>query len=609
MEWFPGSIVEAITVAKSRNAIFVVYVHDASDASKTTDEALANSDVSTTLNSDQFVAIMLENGADNAKQFSQIYPLVLVPSLFFISGQTGIPLEVLGGPLTADTLKLKLNKLLPTTETTTNSPSAPTPSTSAATPTPLHEAAPTPTSSQVTPTPPPTQATPTPPPTQATPKPPPIQATPKPPPTQATPKPPPPTQAASTPPLSNAAPTPLPSQATPEPVVPMHQEPQGQEETTKARVEASAEQGSGEGVAAAAAECSMESQDSVQSGDVSREVEGIDESGQEDDDSLNLEERVERAKVLLAEKQAKDACEKGEEVRQKEVERRKMGQEIAKRRQQQEDESHRAAALERKKDKQDDKLAREKVKAQIAQDRAEREARAALLRGDQPRPTNDPPAAPAPQPNPVPSTSNTTRLKFRLPEGYSSITQFVAQFPADTTLNTVRQHIQDNVTPTLTAFSLASTVHQGSFRLEDESATLRDLGLVPSAILAVLPTGSGGGRVVSKFGGRLWDILWLLLTPITFFLSMVRSLVGRGGGGGGASGERRTAPPTTNGPSEPKRPREEGSATTRYRPSTAYGSRAESRLRREGNIHRLSNPDDDDDDENNTWNGNSTQQM
>lgn len=40
----------------------------------------------------------------------------------------------------------------------------------------------------------------------------------------------------------------------------------------------------------------------------------------------------------------------------------------------------------------------------------------------------------------------------------------------------------------------------------------------------------------------------------------------------------------------------------------AYGSRGESRLRREGNIHRLTNPDDDDD-ENNTWNGNSTQQM
>lgn len=39
-------------------------------------------------------------------------PLVLVPSLFFISGETGVPLEVLGGPLAADNLKEKVTKLL-----------------------------------------------------------------------------------------------------------------------------------------------------------------------------------------------------------------------------------------------------------------------------------------------------------------------------------------------------------------------------------------------------------------------------------------------------------------------------------------------------------------
>lgn len=57
-----------------------------------------------------------------------------------------------------------------------------------------------------------------------------------------------------------------------------------------------------------------------------------------------------------------------------------------------------------------------------------------------------------------------------------------------------------------------------------------------------------------------------------------------------------------------KKPREEGSSTTRHRPKTAFGSRGDA-YRREGNIHRFTNKDDDDDDENNTWNGNSTQQM
>lgn len=37
---------------------------------------------------------------------------MLVPSVFFISGETGVPLEVLGGPLTADNLKEKVTKLL-----------------------------------------------------------------------------------------------------------------------------------------------------------------------------------------------------------------------------------------------------------------------------------------------------------------------------------------------------------------------------------------------------------------------------------------------------------------------------------------------------------------
>lgn len=40
-------------------------------------------------------------------------PLVLVPSLFFISGQTGLPLEVLGGPLTKENIKQKLTSLVP----------------------------------------------------------------------------------------------------------------------------------------------------------------------------------------------------------------------------------------------------------------------------------------------------------------------------------------------------------------------------------------------------------------------------------------------------------------------------------------------------------------
>nr|XP_027225367.1 UBX domain-containing protein 4-like [Penaeus vannamei] len=113
MKWFGGSIPEAISSAKTQNAIFVVYVYDSSDASKATDEVLVDTDISAVLSSNNFVAIKLENGTESALQFSQIYPLVLVPSLFFISGQTGLPLEVLGGPLTKENIKQKLTSLVP----------------------------------------------------------------------------------------------------------------------------------------------------------------------------------------------------------------------------------------------------------------------------------------------------------------------------------------------------------------------------------------------------------------------------------------------------------------------------------------------------------------
>ena len=51
-----------------------------------------------------------------------------------------------------------------------------------------------------------------------------------------------------------------------------------------------------------------------------------------------------------------------QDERRKEIDRRKMGQEMAKKRQQQEDEEIRAAARERRKDKEEERLARERVK-------------------------------------------------------------------------------------------------------------------------------------------------------------------------------------------------------------------------------------------------------
>lgn len=528
MKWFGGSIPEAISSAKTQNAIFVVYVYDSSDASKATDEVLVDTDISAVLSSNKFVAIKLENGTESALQFSQIYPLVLVPSLFFISGQTGLPLEVLGGPLTKETIRQKLTSLVP--EENQGASSAVTANEN------VKEGDTQNSSSQLE---------------------------------QKLDKP----NSAEDGAASASALIQSPKESTSDDQA----SPSGLGNENKSEANVTPDSGIQD--------------DSGTPDHEENDSEAI-------DDSVSLEERVERAKVLLAQKRAAQAQEKAHEERQKEMERRKMGQEIAKRKLEQENKEIRAAAEERRKDKEEDRLARERVKAQIAADRAEREARQALLRGE------EPPAAPQARPGAsvsVPAASsnnsNISRIKFRLPDGSSSI----AQFSSSTTLEEVRQHVRQNINLPFSNFTLTSTVHNRPFTSEDNDRSLTDLGLVPSAILIILSQSSIGGSGSVVPSGGIVDFFWILLSPITFLLGLVRQLFG---------GNSAPRSPSTSGSDEPtaKRAREEGPSSTQQRPQTAYGTRAEARLRREGNIHRLRN-NDDDDDENNTWNGNSTQQM
>merc|ERR1712238_352145 len=88
--------------------------------------------------------------------------------------------------------------------------------------------------------------------------------------------------------------------------------------------------------------------------------------------TMSLEERVERAKRLLADKQAQKAKEVTEKSKDQEGERREMGKNVAANKKKTEDDEFRKAAEERQKDKEVTRLALIKVKEQIAQDRAAR---------------------------------------------------------------------------------------------------------------------------------------------------------------------------------------------------------------------------------------------
>uniref|UniRef100_H0WLN1 UBX domain-containing protein 4 n=1 Tax=Otolemur garnettii TaxID=30611 RepID=H0WLN1_OTOGA len=109
MLWFQGAIPAAIATAKRSGAVFVVFV--AGDDEQSTQMAASWEDEKVTeASSNSFVAIKIDTKSEACLQFSQIYPVVCVPSSFFI-GDSGIPLEVIAGSISADELVTRIHKV------------------------------------------------------------------------------------------------------------------------------------------------------------------------------------------------------------------------------------------------------------------------------------------------------------------------------------------------------------------------------------------------------------------------------------------------------------------------------------------------------------------
>ena len=94
VEWFKGSIGEAIAEAKAKDTLFVVAVYAEDDASESLMSALADG---IPQSSAELISIRIENGCERCEQFSQLYPVVIVPSVYFIDAVTGIDVEILSG--------------------------------------------------------------------------------------------------------------------------------------------------------------------------------------------------------------------------------------------------------------------------------------------------------------------------------------------------------------------------------------------------------------------------------------------------------------------------------------------------------------------------------
>lgn len=127
MRWFEGSIPAAIATAKQQGSIFVVVIAGEDEQSTQLlssweDEQIAE------LTNNCFVAIKVDAKSETCVQFSQIYPVLCIPSSFFI-GDNGIPLEIVAGGVSAEELTNRINKVKQSHTEQKSGPTPPNPET------------------------------------------------------------------------------------------------------------------------------------------------------------------------------------------------------------------------------------------------------------------------------------------------------------------------------------------------------------------------------------------------------------------------------------------------------------------------------------------------
>ena len=488
MEWNNSGIGVAIQKAKSLKALFVVVIHGEDDNENSTQflDLMNDDEVTSLLTKDNCVALKLKYESEACKQFSALYPVVLVPSIYFIDSSNGVDVEVTGGQkMTKERLLESIKKALA---------------------------------------------------------------------------------------VANIKPSDASVNA--ESVL----SPRGARvEQAREVIRQTWEAENNETVDKANEEKDENQKDSVETAPASS--------------TLSLEERVARAKELLAARREKEQVEMEDKEKNAEKERREMGKQMQEFKKTQEEKDALKAAEERKKDREETKLARERVKAQIEQDRLEKQAKFDIQKQQdleekkrKERAILEEQSAQAERL--AAARSTLARVQFRLPEGGTRTNAF----PADAPLADVYKYVNEEMSDTVSfrsGFSLFITFPRSLLDEKPMTTPLRDLGLAPSGTILVLPKSTSVMKSSSN-GGGIFDYIWLLLTPLTILWGLLTSFV-------------------TPSPARPSNNSREQSGPGAQ--ASNQRKKADSRnLRSNDNIARLRNLSDDDD-ENNTWNGNSTQQQ
>ncbi|XP_017100541.2 UBX domain-containing protein 4 [Drosophila bipectinata] len=221
------------------------------------------------------------------------------------------------------------------------------------------------------------------------------------------------------------------------------------------------------------------------------------------------EARMAEVQKLLEEKRKERMEEERRREKENELRRRREGREALAQQQLAKEQELKNMQERIRRERQEEMEARERIKAQIAADRAEQARRVTIS----PEPVHAAPSTVSVTPDSSVSSVDEARLQIRLPGGI----HHTKTFPAAEVLATVRVYVRNEMLAGSDGrdFTLATNYPRREFQAEDEVKTLIELNLVPSAVVLVL-TKDNSNRVV-RSGGSLMTMLatvvWAMLTP------------------------------------------------------------------------------------------------
>ncbi|XP_069791272.1 UBX domain-containing protein 4 isoform X1 [Narcine bancroftii] len=540
MRWFEGTIPAAIGLAKQNHAVFIVFITGDDEQSREMSASWEAEGVGeATVNS--FVAIKVDAKSEVCMQFSQIYPVVCIPSSFFI-GDNGIPLEVIAGSVTEEELVARIQKVkemhrqknVAAGDNQENHIGQCHASTSES-------------------------------PENVEPNQPQVLNT-----------------------------------RTTETLAPKVLEGKSKDKMTPKHPKQKSRSSCGPDIKT---DSPVNKELSDHAGPSNRITDHTDETSAKSQEGEDLNIRVERLNKKLEERREQKKEEKNEV--KVEVERRKIGKEMVEFKRKQEEDRTKRMLEERSRDKEEERLARERIRQQIALDRAERAARYAKTKEEAEAAKRaselERQAAEEARKKALNNErSKICRIQFRLPDGSS----FTNQFSPDASLEEARDFAESQVGGKYGNFQLAITFPRKQFTKDDYKKTLTELELVPNASIILIPGGRSTSSMVPSSEAGLWAFMRTLFYPIIAIWRFLNYYLFAGDPTQRSSGESANS-------SQPE--------TSRTPPSVLSDTDREVRRRRilekrgedfkrEGKIFRLRR-EDDADDENNTWNGNSTQQM